>query len=892
MTSTRSASPVSVIGPLLLLAGLLHAGGDPQLVASDGAADDSFGTAVDTFGSNAIVGAYQHDGKGADAGAAYLFDLLTGDETHKLEASDGEAADHFGISVGLGADYAVVGAPGDDGNGVDAGAAYLFNARNGAPLAKLLADDGAAGDGFGRAVALSGTLAVVGARSHQGGGAVYVFDVLNGSQLAKLTANDGAGGDEFGHAVDISGTTVVIGARRDDDLGADSGSAYLFDALTGIELHKLLPDDGVAGDGFGYSVALEGNGVLVGAFDGAKVGVVDGAAYGFDAASGAQQARYQPDDTFLDGSFGFSVDVSCSTVVVGGHSSTGQTGFTLGTASAFRLETGELLAKVTNPSVGTGDLFGAAVTLSSFGLLIGAPRQFVGGVRVGAAHAFPTDPTLISVKATPSATTRLTAPDGGANDQFGTAVAMSGDLAVVGAPGKASAPAQGSATVLDAVTGAELFDLQPLAGTPTDEFGASVATDGARILVGDPRSDLATGLAGAAFVFDAATGAAGPTLLASNPSSGARFGWAVDIENGLAVAGAPGSGISGINSGMAYVFDAVTGAQLTTLVPNDGGPRAEFGRAVAIQGTKVLVGAPLPGNSFSLGRGVVYMFDALTGEQLDRWVHGGIQVTDDDFGESLAWEGSLALVGAPRSVISGGIFKGAVYVIDSDTGVQLHELSPPDAEDDGRLGDSVAMSGSLALFGAPGQGGANGAVYVYDLGTFEPSAKLVPDDSLLSVLDLSVAVAGNRALVGTPWDSEQGSLAGAAVHYVLTTSRWTDLCDGLAGVAGVPSLQGEGDLLAGSPFTVSLTGAAPNASTILVLGFSLLSKPLRGGVLVPQPDLITPGLLTDATGSIMVQSVLSPALPPDASFFVQYWIADPTAPKGFAASNALAGTSL
>ncbi len=77
-----------------------------------------------------------------------------------------------------------------------------------------------------------------------------------GDQLFKLLADDGAAFDWFGRSVAISGTTAIVGAPVDADNGAFSGSAYLFDTTTGRQIAKLLPDDGAASDWFGISVSI------------------------------------------------------------------------------------------------------------------------------------------------------------------------------------------------------------------------------------------------------------------------------------------------------------------------------------------------------------------------------------------------------------------------------------------------------------------------------------------------------------------------------------------------------------------------------------------------------------------------------------------------------------
>ena len=118
---------------------------------------------------------------------------------------------------------------------MDSGSAYVF-VRSGtswSQQAKLTAANAAARDQFGRDVAISGDTAIIGARFIDAGnfsGSAYVF-VRSGtswSQQAKLTASDAAAGDLFGRSVAVSGDTAVIGARLDDDAGDASGSAYVF----------------------------------------------------------------------------------------------------------------------------------------------------------------------------------------------------------------------------------------------------------------------------------------------------------------------------------------------------------------------------------------------------------------------------------------------------------------------------------------------------------------------------------------------------------------------------------------------------------------------------------------------------------------------------------------
>ncbi|HKX46958.1 MAG TPA: FG-GAP repeat protein, partial [Planctomycetota bacterium] len=252
-----------------------------KLVAPDADVQDLFGHAVAVSGDTALISARNDDHGGVvDAGSAYVF--VRGAEgwdlQAKLTAPDAGEFDAFGISVGLSGDVAVIGAALDDtGFGVDAGSAYVF-AREGTTWslqAKLTASDALAQDLFGSAVAVSGDTVLVGSPrdDHAGGfdaGALYVFERVGAawSQNAKLVAVDAQPGDQLGGAIATSGATLAVGARFDDHSGAvDAGSVYVFvhDGSAWSLQARLVDADAGAGDGFGSSVAVEGERIVAGA---------------------------------------------------------------------------------------------------------------------------------------------------------------------------------------------------------------------------------------------------------------------------------------------------------------------------------------------------------------------------------------------------------------------------------------------------------------------------------------------------------------------------------------------------------------------------------------------------------------------------------------------------
>jgi hypothetical protein len=307
-----------------------------KLTASDGAADDHFGWPVSISGDYAIVGAYRDDDRGADSGSAYIFALdylncSDWDQIVKLTASDGAANDYFGFSVSISGDYAVVGAYYDDDRGANSGSAYIFK-YDGATWSqqqKLTASDGAANDNFGNSVSISGDYAVVGAYDDDdrgtNSGSAYIFKRVGTtwSQQAKLTASDGAAIDNFGYSVSISGDYAIIGAYRDDDKGADSGSAYIFkyDGATWVQQQKWTASDGSASDNFGNSVSISGDYAVVGAYGDDDRGTNSGSAYIFkyDGATWSQQQKWTASDGAANDFFGGSVSISGDYAVVGAY---------------------------------------------------------------------------------------------------------------------------------------------------------------------------------------------------------------------------------------------------------------------------------------------------------------------------------------------------------------------------------------------------------------------------------------------------------------------------------------------------------------------------------------------------------------------------------------------
>lgn len=304
---------------------------EATLLADDLSPLDGFGTAVGLSRYTAIVGAPLHNAVGNDSGAAYVFKMsggLWGQEAELL-SSNLAPLDAFGQSVGIYGDTAVVGAPLHNAVGSDSGAAYVFRRIDSKWVqeAMLLPSDLAPLDHFGASVAIGKNTIVVGSplRNDVGNdsGTAYVFRRHYGvwEQDAKLTPLDLAPLDEFGSAVSVYGDMAVVGSPLRNEVGDNSGAAYVFHRKDGrwMQEAKLLPDDLVPLDRFGSSVAIDGNSVVVGSPLRNDVGDNSGAAYLFRRMDHrwVQRAKLSAADLAPLDTFGASVGLSWETAIAG-----------------------------------------------------------------------------------------------------------------------------------------------------------------------------------------------------------------------------------------------------------------------------------------------------------------------------------------------------------------------------------------------------------------------------------------------------------------------------------------------------------------------------------------------------------------------------------------------
>lgn len=358
-------------------------------------------------------------------------------EEAKHFAVDAAKRDYFGGSLAMSGSMAIVGAHGDGDNGMVSGSAYIFQntGTTWTQVAKLLPDDGEAYDLFGYSVALSGSTAVVGTPYDEDygplSGSVYVFEDTGTGwrQTAKLLPADAARNQSFGQSVAVSGSTILVGAPGDHEQGQYVGAAYVFhnDGTGWRETDKFLVSDSMVW-AVGTSVALDGSCAFVGAPD-ASWG---GAAYVFEISggTGTQVARLSPSVLDVGDEFGSNLAVHGTTAVVVAGSADVQ-GQEAGAAYVFEsTESGWTLAAQLLPDdVNAFDVFGSDVDVFDSTVLVGAQGDEDQGNLSGSAYLF---------RDTGAGWTQVAkglASEGDVLDLFGCSVALDGMTALIGAKG-------------------------------------------------------------------------------------------------------------------------------------------------------------------------------------------------------------------------------------------------------------------------------------------------------------------------------------------------------------------------------------------------------------------------------------------------------------------------
>ena len=401
------------------------------------------------------------------------------------------------------------------------------------------------------------------------------------------------------------------------------------------------------------------------------------------------------------------------------------------------------------------------------------------------------------------------ASDGTGSDFFGFTVDLEGNIAILGAPlDDDAASLAGSAYMYsyDAV-GQVWSEQQKLLASdamPLDSFGSAVALSGDVVIVGAEGANDDGSDSGAAYIYrydeNTSQWIEDAKLTASDAAIDDVFGSGVAVDGDVVVIGAPRDDDNGPNSGSAYVFRYNDGTgqwdQEAKLLAFDGQADQEFGQSAVVRGDLIIVGAPSPTPGSGGGAAYVFRFNGST------WADDGkIQSFPLDpasgFGASMAVSGDVVIVGASAHAGSATIFReiGGAWVQEAN-------LTAFDAAPNDFFGTSVDISGDMAIVGSPfdddfASGSGSAYVFRYNGLGWSDVGKMMPlGGSQYDFVGYSVGIDGLTSIVGASGDDTAGNNAGVfhAFNGFIGTdcngNGTADDCEILAG--DVPDTNGNG----------------------------------------------------------------------------------------------------
>ncbi|MDX1405511.1 MAG: FG-GAP repeat protein [Woeseiaceae bacterium] len=371
-----------------------------------------------------------------------------------------------------------------------------------------------------------------------------------------------------------------------------------------------------------------------------------------------------------------------------------------------------------------GDLFGQSVAIDGDSAIVGAVQEDAAAANAGAAYVFLRSAGIWSEQQ------KLIPADGDINDQFGIAVDIDGDTAVIGAVFNDGVAIDSGAAYVFTRTGSTWSQQAKLTasdGATTDAFGQNVAIDGDTVVIAAEQDNDAGTNSGSAYVF-VRSGTAWTEqakLTASDAAAFDRFGFSVDVDGDTVIVGAHLNDDLGGSSGSAYVFtrSGAVWSEQAKLLASDGVNSHVFGVAVALDGDTAVIGAS-GDDDVALDSGAAYLFSrsgtTWTEQAKLTASDGGVS---DQFGRSISVNGSRAVIGA-RADDDNGTDSGAAYVFElsgaSGAISETDKLLPSDGAAFDTFGIDVAVSSSTVVVGAVAhdhQGSNSGSAYVFDLVT-------------------------------------------------------------------------------------------------------------------------------------------------------------------------------
>jgi hypothetical protein len=378
----------------------------------------------------------------------------------------------------------------------------------------------------------------------------------------KLLPNDGKAGDNFGYSVAIDGTTALVGAHKADNKNAeDSGAAYIYSlgSRGWQQQAKLIAEPAYTDDTLGGNVALKNNMAMLGVIRRDDKGKDAGAVFAFERKtnSWSQKQILTAIDAKAGDTFGQSIALTERFLVIGAphsdtpHKDSGSAYVYLRNKDAWQFQ-----AKLTAKDGAAGDLFGISIAIHNDTILVGADLNDEQAEKAGAVYAYTFDGKQWNHQA------KLMAKDGANTDIFGVRVALYGDTALISARRddiEGVGVDAGSAYIFERTKNKWIQTQKLVApdGKADDRFARGVALYEETALISAMHHDAIGNNTGALYVFKKQQGQWRYTskMMASDGMPEDRFGWNVALTNKTAIIAAPQRDDNGNESGAAYVLD-------------------------------------------------------------------------------------------------------------------------------------------------------------------------------------------------------------------------------------------------------------------------------------------------------------------------------------------------
>ena len=373
-----------------------------------------------------------------------------------------------------------------------------------------------------------------------------------------------------------------------------------------------------------------------------------------------------------------------------------------------------------------------------------------------------------------------------AGDLFGWAVSTDGEWAIVGSPEDSDDGVSSGSAYIYKHNGSDWVEFQKIRASDAgsgDDFGRAVSIVGDVAIVGAPFADSAT-RKGAAYVyrFDGTDWVEEQKLLSSDAAANDFFGISLDTDGNTIVVGTsydddPVSGLLDVGSVYAYTFDGSQWVERQRISPSDPSQSQRFAASVAVDGDTLIVGASqddAAGNSS--GAAYAFEFDGVVWKEQQKLV-GGDSTNSDFFGISVAVDDNILLVGATGDDDQGSS-SGSAYVFVRSNGLwkENQKIVPSDVDTADTFGTSVAVDGSTLLMGSwrsDSPENDSGAAYIYrrGVGGWVEEEKFVLESPIGGEFyGVSVSIADDKIVIGGANADTTGPDAGL-VGFVTSASQ-------------------------------------------------------------------------------------------------------------------------